>query len=325
MDRRTLQWTGGFVVVAVVLAAGWFGVRALRRSGTTAATREQLSVLRADPILDVEAPGTELASRSERAGGERFGVVDSTEISLMFDVEGDLTDAMDVYRTAAPAAGWRLVRTRCSRIDRGVVVSFDKVQPGFLASLDLMFNAAEPPPQGRRLSVALTAQDPRSPRTAPEAGAEGTPRGDPTCLRGLNPSDPALQRPLRVPGNAAALCSLVSVARARTVVPALTQAIHLSDPPGCSYIDDDRASFVGFVLENAVEPRAEYEDRQYAPTVDQRFFLLEESTSRPAGAWVDTRLGPVELTVITEGGSQPPLSEDQVLRLAELIAGPAQR
>ncbi len=80
VDRKTMRWTGGVVVVAVVLAAaGWFGVRALRRWGTTAATREQLSVLRADPILDVEPPGSTLTSRNEHAGRTALGVFHPTE------------------------------------------------------------------------------------------------------------------------------------------------------------------------------------------------------------------------------------------------------
>ncbi len=204
-------------------------------------------------------------------------------------------------------------------------MSFDKAQPGFTASLDLFANSAAASGSGRpALLVQLAAQGPGTPPTVPETGTEGTPRGDPSCLRGLNPSDPARQRPSRVPGDAAALCSLLPLARARTAVPAVTQVAELSDPPGCSYIDDDRTSFVGFVVRNAVEPRAKYEDRQYAPTVDRRFFLLEESITRPAGAWVDTGLGPVELTVIADG-ARPSLGEDEVLRLARLLAGPAQR
>ncbi len=52
--------------------------------------------------------------------------------------------------------------------------------------------------------------------------------------------------------------------------------------------------------------------------------VLDQADFLNACLEIDTGLGPEELTVIADG-ARPTLGEDEVLRLARLLAGPAQR
>jgi hypothetical protein len=230
---------------------------------------------------------------------------------------------MDSLRRAASASGWRLVRLRCSRLQRSMFVSYDKAEPGFAASLDLSLDTADPSREGRELSMHLAAQPKGAPPTSPQLDPEGTPRANPECLRGLDASDPAFQRPTSVLGQAGATCSLLPIARVGTVLPALSE-MEASEPFNCIYRDRDPATDLGFRVEPALEPRAHYEKDQYAPSDDPRFFLVEVDERRPGGAWVQTPLGPVQLLVLRPG-EEPLISENQVLRLARLLADGARR
>lgn len=284
---------------------------------SSAEGRRELRALRRDPVLDVRAPSTRLRSAREvPAGKDWWNAEQPTEIRRLFTLQGEPGDAVDVYRARAEAGGWQLVEARCSFSHRSTSVTLTRTVAGRPATLLVYGYLERPPPasQIRGLLVSLTGEAPDRPPQGP-GNASLRPRNI-HCLRDFDPTSPALLPPARLPGSSAEICGLLTLAEAKRVVPAVGSVKpSVNSGPACWYDDVAKG---GFTVLAAKEPMAYYEDR--AIGVGSPFLVIADTTSdRPRGAWVDTRIGPVEIY----GGatpSRPGLDTGQIVALAELLA-----
>ena len=318
---RVMAFVGALVLV--VLGAGTgslvrhrmgFPLNPLEILGrdSTAEGRRELRALRRDPLVDFRAPGTRLRSTSEKPAGKDWWNADQpTEIRQRFSVQGEPGDAVDAYRRRAEAGGWQLVETACSFHFRSTTVVLTRPVAGRPVTLRA-YGFLERPPRDRGLVVTLTVEPPEGPPQGPEGASLR--RRDVHCLRSFDPADPTLLPPARIPGSSAELCGLLALADARRVVATATSVEPRGgDGRACYYGDVGRG---GFSVVPADMPRAYYEDRRSAQDQgDDRYLLVDGGTSPgPRAAWVDTRLGPVE---IYGGGT---LDARQLAALAVVLA-----
>lgn len=313
---------GADVVSLVRYRAGYpLGVfSVLERS--TAAGRKELRAFRREPILAFEAPGTRRGSRTESAAGrDLWGADQPTEIRMLLSLQGEPGDAVDAYRVRAQATGWRLVETACSFTYRSTSVTLTKEIDGRPATLQAYGHLELPPPDSPQRSLILTLTGKAPDRPADDPMGASLRRRDVHCLRSFDPADPTLAPPARVPASGAEICGLLSSAEATRVAPAAGPARSESGAGGwlgCRYGD---AAKGGFLVRNTDHARAYYDDRRAAQDPgNPGYALLRESTDAwPSGAWVDTRIGPVEVY----GGATataPGLDARQLVALCELLA-----
>jgi hypothetical protein len=322
-DRRT-AWAAG-VLAALVFVAG-VATAARHHAGypinpidmlsrdTSAEGRRELRALRRDPVLDVRVPGTRLRRSTDVAAGRDWKNADQpTEIRRQFALSGEPGAAVDAYRVRAEADGWRLHTVRCSFQLRATSVRLTRTVEGRVVTLHLYGYLGHPPPDSpdRGLLVSITGEPPPWPADGPEGA--GLRRRDVHCLRAFDPRSADLDPPAVRPSSATAVCTLLSLDEARRVVPAVARAQPtINAGIGCRYSGEGPS---GFTVLDADKPRAFYQDLQSPQDPgDARFVLLDEDTSGPpTGAWVDTRLGPVEIY----GGGR--LDARQLVALAELL------
>lgn len=296
---------------------------ALFGRSSSAEGRRELRAIRRDPVLAFRAAGARLRHRTEEpAGTDWWNAHQPTEIRQLFSLSAEPGVAVEAYARRAEEAGWHMVERSCSFELRSTSVRLTRTIGGRPATL-VVYGTLERPQPGisyRRLLVKVTGEVPDRPPQGPEGA--GLRRRDVHCLRNFDPSSPALLPPSRRPGSPAELCGLLALADARRLVPAVT-TMHpgVNVGPTCYYGDIVKG---GFLLRAAEHPRAYYEDRQSAQeSGDPRYLLTEEPTSpgRASGAWVDTRLGPVEIY----GGSTPGgpgLDARRLAAVAQLLVRP---
>lgn len=314
----------GVAVAAVLVFAAGVGSLARHHAGyplnpidvlardTTADGRRELRALRKDPVLDFRARGTRLRRSTDVAAGRDWkNSSQPTELRRLFTLEGEPGVAVDAYRVRAEAAGWRLHRVACSFHFRSTSVRLTRAVAGRPVTLHLLGYLAKPPPESRNqgLLVTIEGEAPTVPADGPEGA--GLARGDVHCLRAFDPNSPDLAPPVLQPASAAAVCSLVTLAEAQRLVPAVSKVEPTINAGGCRYLAGKRQSF--FVT-GAPEPRAYYQDaRSPHDPGDRRFILLDSDTSGPPDRmWVDTRIGPVQVY----GG----LDARQLIALAGLLS-----
>ena len=287
---------------------------------SSAEGRRELRAVRREPVLDFRAPGTNLRRAHEvPAGKDWWNAEQPTEIRRIFTLTGEPGDAVEAVRARALATGWQLVETRCSFSFRSTSVTLTRVVAGRPATLLVYGYLERPPPesQKRGLLVLLTGEAPDRPAQGPE-GASLRQRNL-HCLRDFDPASPDLLPPARLPASSTEICGLLTLAEAKRVVPEVTQMEpSVNSGLACRYRAVDKG---GFNVTTADEPRASYEDRR---TDEGRggepYFLVGDTgSSRTRGAWVQTRIGPVEI----HGGAtstRPGLDAGQIAALTELLA-----
>ena len=290
---------------------------------STSEGRRELRALRREPVLDFRAPGTRLRSEREvPAGKDWWNAQQPTEMRRLFTLAGEPGDAVEAHRARAETTGWQVVETRCSFALRSTSVRLTRVVAGRPATLWLYGYLERPPPgrQARGLLVLLTGEAPGRPAQGRE-GASVRHR-DVHCLRAFDPASPDLQPPARLPASSAEICGLLTLPEAKRVVPAVAQMEPSANSGlACRY---RAVANGGFTVRRADEPRAHYEDRRSGQDRgDGRYVLLGERVSDgPTGAWVDTPIGPVEISGgATSTGRR--LDAAQLVALAELLARPA--
>ena len=286
---------------------------------SSAEGRRELRALRREPVLDFRASSTRpRRAREVPAGKDWWNAEQPTEIRRLFTLTGEPGAAVEAVRARAEATGWQLVETRCSFSLRSTSVTLTRVVAGRPATLLVYGYLERPPPasQKRGLLVLLTGEAPDGPAQGPE-GASLRQRNL-HCLRHFDPASPSLLPPARLPASGAEICSLLPLADAKRVVPSVTKVQPSADDRVCRYSDVDKG---GFSVVTADEPRVYYEDRRTDEGREgDRYFLVGDTgSSRTRGAWVETRIGPVE---IYGGGTstRPGLDAGQIVALAELLA-----
>jgi hypothetical protein len=328
---RVLAFVG--VLIASVLAAGvvsilryeaGYALNPLESLGrdSTAEGRRELRDLRKEPVLAFRARGTRLRSvREVPAGKDWWNALQPTEIRQLFRLEGEPGEAVDAYRARAVAGGWRVVEANCSFHLRSTSVTLIREVAGRPATLKAYGYLERPPPDSPRrgLLVTLTGEAPS--RLPQVPGSTTLRQRDVHCLRNFDPADPALVPPTVLPDNPEAICALLRLEEARSVVPAVTTVQPTRNAgPGCRYAATNGDQVFGIFP--APESRAYYEDERSAQDPgDDRFVLVEDGTSdgRAIGAWVDARIGPVRLY----GGAGPQsrgLDASQLSVVARLLA-----
>ena len=304
-ERRTAV----FVAVAAVLVfVAGVGSLARHHAGyplnpldilardTTAEGRRELRALRKDPVLDFRASGTRLRRSTDVAAGRDWkNSSQPTEIRRLFSLKDEPGVAVEAYRERAEAAGWQLHSVRCSFHLRSTSVRLTRSVAGSPVSLHLYGYLGGPPPDSpdSGLLVAIEGEAPTRPADGPE-GAHLA-RRDVHCLRAFDPSSTDLVPPVLQPTSAVAVCSLVTLAEAQKIVPAVSKVEPtINTAIGCRYLAGDRQAFY---VTDALRPRAYYQDDQspHDPG-DRRFILLDSDTSGPPDRmWVETRIGPVQV------------------------------
>lgn len=282
--------------------------------------RRELRALRKDPVLDFRAPETRLRRSTDVAAGRDWkNSAQPTEIRRLFTLKGEPGDAADAYRARAIKAGWHLHGVRCSFGLASTSVTLTRSINGQVVTLQIYgyLERVTTYTRDRGLSVTITGEEPMRPADGPEGA--GLRRRDVHCLRTFDPTSPDLNPPAVQPDTSAAICGLLSVAEAKRVVPAVTEAKAWPNTGiGCRYATGRES---GFTVVDADQPRAHYQDDQspHDPG-DRRFILIDFDTSGPPeGAWVDTRIGPVR---VHAGASptRPGLDASQLVALAELLS-----
>jgi hypothetical protein len=321
-DRRTAVFVA--IAAALVFVAGVASVARYHAGypvnpidilsrDTTAEGRRELRALRKDPVLDFRAPGTRLRRSTDVAAGRDWkNSSQPTELRRLFTLKGEPGVAVDAYRVRAEAGGWRLHSVDCSFHFRSTSVRLTRSVAGQPVTLHLFGYLEKPPPYSsdRGLLVSITGEAPTVPADGPEGA--GLAHRDVHCLRAFDPDSPDLAPPALQPTSAAAVCSLVSLAEAQRIVPAVsTVEPTIKAGMGCRYLAGKRQAFY---VTDAPMPRAYYQDdRSPHDPGDRRFILLDSDTSGPPDRmWVDTRIGPVQVY----GG----LDARQFLALAELLS-----
>ena len=138
------------------------------------------------------------------------------------------------------------------------------------------------------------------------------------CLLDFDPASLALLPPASLPAGSTEICGLLTLAEAKRVVPEVAQMEpSVNSGLACRYRAGDKG---GLNVITADEPRASYEDRRTDEGLGGgRYFLVGDTgSSRTRGAWVQTRVGPVEI----HGGAtstRPGLDAGQISALAELL------
>lgn len=318
------------IAAALVFAAG-VGSVARDRAGypinpidilsrdTTSEGRRELRALRKDPVLDFRAPGTDLRRSTDVAAGRDWkNAAQPTEIRRQFTLKSEPGVAVEAYRARAAASGWQVHDVRCSFEFGSTSVRLTRPVLGKTVTLNLYGYVERQTSynRSRGLLVSIKGAAPSGPADGPEGA--GLPRRDLHCLRGLDPDSPDLRPPALQPESASAICGLLTVAEARKILPAVTEAKPtINAGLGCRYA---AGAGRGFTVTAADEPRAHYQDDQSPHDPGRReFVLLDHDTSGPPeGVWVDTRIGPVRVY----GGTTPTgpgLDAGQLIALAQLL------
>ncbi|HEV2761173.1 MAG TPA: hypothetical protein VGV86_16555, partial [Acidimicrobiales bacterium] len=278
--------------------AGWpLNPLASLGHSSSAEGRGELRAFRRDPVLGFRAPSTRLRSVTDRREAATGGTPSSPPRSAASSPwTGEPGEAVDAYRVRAEASGWRLVATECSFVHRSTSVTLTRPIAGRPATLHVYGYLGRPPPESGSpgVLVTLTGMAPDRRPDGPEGAALR--RRNVHCLRSFEPASPSLLRPARLPASPNEICDLLGVTEARRVVPAVSslEPVVLGGL-ACRYGD---LAAGGFIVRVAKEPRAYYEDRQSAEgQPDDRNIVIDEARSDgPRGAWVDTRIGPVEIS-----------------------------
>jgi hypothetical protein len=301
------------VAVVVRHRAGYGDLLGLLRQ-STAEGRRELRALRREPILDYRAPGTRPRFSSDLpAGKDLWGADQPTEVRRTFVLDAEPGEAVDAYRVRAEASGWRLVEAQCSFGFRFTRVTMIKEVAGRPATL-VVSGDLDPPGS---LLVIFTGEAPARPPQ--DVIGSALRRHDVHCLRGFDPNGPTMQRSARQPQSGAEICGLLDPAEARRIMPTAfpAQAEGQGDFLGCRYGDTSRG---GFLVRNTERPRAFYDDQRWIRDPGHPSYVLigERTDVGPQGAWVDTRIGPVE---IYGGGTEdnPGLDARQLTALAKLL------
>ncbi|MBW3574786.1 MAG: hypothetical protein KY450_07960, partial [Actinobacteria bacterium] len=280
--------------------------------------------MRNDPIVTFRATGTELREQTEQPAQDLpfdRGRTPSV-IQLSFDMASEPGDTVEAYRQAAQTMGWTWVTDGCSRVQATTGAVFGKPLAGFNSTLvveaRLRGYDASDSPRGELL-VTLRA----APGGVNDLGmATGFHRNDVQCLRGLDPSDPDLQQP-NTDMSSEGLCGLISVAEARTVFPDVVPEISDVDLlTECLWVDG--SGLPVFVLEQASQPRAYYEDLRLpgSRASDPFFYFSVDDEKDPRDnrqLWVAGPGGPFLVYAVTTLDDSP-LGEDPLLAIARLLA-----
>jgi len=313
--------------------------RALPFSGTLESGRQQLQVMKDDPVVAFRAPGTTLRSKKDHAGSvDTFGAETPSSVRRVFEMKGEPGDVISAYREAAEASGWTFVIDGCSRGERATGAVFGKSLSGFDARLVLrgQLDRARPPEwkpdesrglyedQRRELIVTMDTGT-ASARSLPVR--TGFERNDVHCLRNLDLSDPDVQAPKASRQAVRELCSRFPLAAAQVIVP---EVHHAELEP--AYEECWVADSVGFpiLIVHAAGPRALYVDSRVAArqaTNEIFLFSVDGRTDDPdrVESWyVGTPGGPY--VVGFGGGWNRRIDFDDALsRLARLFAETTRR
>lgn len=320
-NRRTAAFVG---IAAVLVFVAGVGSVARHRAGyplspidilardTTSDGRRELRALRKDPVLDFRAPGTRLRRSTDVAAGRDWkNSSQPTEIRRLFTLKGEPGAAVEAYRLRAEAAGWQLHSVDCSFHFRSTSVQLTRSVAGQHVTLHLFGHLDKPPERpGKGLLVSLKGEPPTRSADGPEGA--GLARRNVHCLRAFDPNSPDLAPPVVVPTSATAVCSLLTLAEAQKIVPAVSKVEPTTHSgTGCRYLAGKRQAFY---VTDAPKPRAYYQDdRSPHDPGDPRFTLLDSDTSGPPDRmWIDTRIGRVQVY----GG----LDIRQMVALAELLS-----
>lgn len=283
--------------------------------------------MKLDPVLRFRAPGTELRKQEAHLGRRNWigEGESSSSIQQTFTMSAEPGETIEAYGQAARAAGWTLVEEGCSRVNRTTTAEFRKSFAGFDATFSISAHLDVPNAQGhyvesgrRGLFVNLEAG------LAQGLFDIGLHRNDVQCLRGIDLADPDLQAPKAPPSSPQALCSSVPLAAVQAIAPQVVRTVPQATGYGECWLDDG-SSHPLFIVAQAGQPRAFYDDRLLPTTpVRDGMFLFSvygrSAPDRDRSVWVATRTRPllVSSTSFAVPGGQE--GEQLLFDLAGLLA-----
>lgn len=338
-QRPTFRWKIFLLVIALVIAllviAGFllgaaleYTIEKIFEPQVPEWSRREIEVLRRESILEFRAPGTKLLAMEERPAVEplfRWGGQETSSVSQGFELSGDPGDAVEAYRAAAEASGWRLVFHGCSRTELATGAVFGKrlgrIDASLVVAGQLESDPDQPPlgrKQSRRVGVVLRPREPVAADLPVDAGLH---RNDVHCLRDLDRSDPELSPPGPPPESLSQLCRRIPIPLVKAVAPAV-EGFEMPSGQECWLTDSSGDPL--FLVEFAGQPPAYYRDRLVeSPTGASDLFLFSvygaEDPDLARAVWVSTPSGP--LTLATAGDYQSEEAERLLFPLARLLAG----
>jgi hypothetical protein len=326
--RRRVGWGIGALLLGSLVVVVLFVVVRMFAPHTLNSGRRAIRLMSTDPIVRFRAPATELRSqRQHPAQRNPFGEGESTSsIRQLFALRSEPGDAIEAYRQAAEAGGWMLVAAGCSRVERATAAVFAKPFDGFdatlvvRAQLDQAPALSQPGPPGRRaLSVSLDAAPAGVESLTVDAGLH---RDDTQCLHQLDPTDPDLQPPPVPTLRPADLCAGLPVEAAQTIAPQVVRVKPQAAGDAECWLTDAFGTPL-FIVKQARQPPAYYQDRQLAttPVPGQTLFSVygKKDPGLARAVLVPTPVGPL---VVSAGGALAggQKSDDLLIAFAGLLS-----